>query len=138
MKTIIFASIAFAVLFLSACNEPAQKCDGHLPSSSDDSCANPMCRVSDPGFPTFDKTCTVAGDCVFGVHQTDCCGSTKAIGMNKAELAQFTADEKVCTEQYAKCACPAYFTVSEDGQRAMAGQSMVVECQLGQCMTTVK
>jgi hypothetical protein len=58
--------------------------------------------------------------------------------MNKAELAQFTADEKVCTEQYAKCACPAYFTISEDGQRAMVGQSMVVECQSGQCMTTVK
>jgi hypothetical protein len=136
MKTIVSTLLVLGAVLQPACNADPPRCN--LPSSSGDGCTNAMCRVTDDGFPMFDKTCTAATDCVFGVHQTDCCGSTRAIGMNKAEQARFDADEKVCTDQYAQCACPAFFTISEDGQRAMDGKMIVVECQSSQCMTTVK
>src|SRR5689334_24890492 len=57
-------------------------------------------------FPTFDKTCSIADDCAIGIHQTNCCGDTVAIGLAKPELTRFTADERICVEQYPACACP--------------------------------
>jgi hypothetical protein len=139
MKTIVSLSLVLAALVLPACNSmtDAQMCNGHLPSPSGE-CTNPMCSVTDSGFPMFDKTCTTVADCVFGVHQSDCCGSTLALGMNRAEQARFDTTEKACDAQYAKCACPAFFTKSEDGQQAMDGKVIVVECQSSRCMTTVK
>ena len=138
MKTLASALLVLAALVLPACNSMTDsQCNGHLPSPSGE-CTNAMCRVTDDGFPMFDKTCRIAADCVFGVHQTDCCGSTQAIGMNKAEQTRFEATEKACTDQYASCACPAFFTKSEDGQQATDGKMIVVECQSSLCMTTVR
>jgi hypothetical protein len=109
--------------------------DGTAPG---DAVAGVMCTGTSGVFPTFDKTCTIAEDCVIGIHQTNCCGATIAIGLTKAEQPRFAAAEAQCVAQYPPCACPTTPTVAEDGRNPIAGQSIVVECQSRKCMTTVK
>lgn len=97
-----------------------------------------MCVGATPSFPSFDKTCTGVADCFIGIHQTNCCGATKSIGINQAEKAPFTSDEKTCEGQYPGCDCAATPTVAEDGQFASATTMIVVECQASKCVTLVK
>ena len=97
-----------------------------------------MCTGATPTFPSFDKTCAGATDCTIGLHQINCCGSMKAIGINQAEKTRFDADEKLCESQYPGCGCAAAPTVAEDGHSEDAGKTIVVECQVGKCMTLVK
>jgi hypothetical protein len=142
MRMLVAAVFTLCAVLQPACSaDRAAECSSAGGSSStsngSDGCDVVMCKVTST-FPMFDKTCTSASDCVIGVHQTDCCGSTQAIGMNEAEQARFTADETTCVAQYAMCGCPAYFTVAEDGQRATDGKTIVVECQSSQCMTAVR
>lgn len=111
---------------------------GEDAASSGDATAGVMCTGTTGVFPTFDKTCTTPDDCVIGVHQTNCCGATIAIGLAKPEQPRFAAAEAQCVAQYPPCGCPATPTVAEDGRNPIAGQSIVVECQSRQCMTTVK
>jgi hypothetical protein len=107
-------------------------------AASGDAAAGVMCTGTVGVFPTFDKTCTVVDDCAIGIHQTNCCGATTAMGLTKAEEARFAAAEKICVDQYPPCACPATPTVAEDGRNPIAGQSIVVECQSRKCMTAVQ
>lgn len=97
-----------------------------------------MCTGATPSFPTFSKTCTGAADCVIGIHQINCCGSKKALGISQAEQARFDADEKICEAQYPGCGCAAAPTVAEDGKTEDIGKMIVVECQANQCTTLVK
>jgi len=121
-------------------------CGSHVAGSSDAGDASDappsadgvMCTGTVGTFPTFDKTCAGVGDCAIGIHQTNCCGATMAIGIARGEQDRFTADEKVCVAQYPQCACPALPTVAEDGRNPIAGQDIVVECQSSKCMTTVR
>jgi hypothetical protein len=133
------ATRAFLVVALAlapGCHTDSATGNDAVPAA--DAIAGIMCTGPNGAFPTFDKTCTIADDCSIGVHQTNCCGATQAIGMTKAELTRFTADEKVCVDQYPPCACPATPTVAEDGRNPIAGQAIVVECQSARCMTAVK
>jgi hypothetical protein len=137
------AALATHSFLLAALGALALGCHTDSASASDaaravDGAGGVMCSGPSSVFPTFDKTCSIADDCAIGVHQTNCCGATQAIGMTKAELARFTADEKVCVDQYPPCACPATPTVAEDGHTPVAGQTIVVECQSRMCMTAVK
>lgn len=118
-----------------ACTERACLSDGGTRTDGGDLI---MCAGPTPSFPSFDKTCTGTADCVIGIHQTNCCGATKAIGINQAEKARFTTDEQICEGQYPPCACAATPTVAEDGQIASATTKIVVECQANKCMTLVK
>lgn len=104
------------------------------PSSSND--ASVSCGVRAYSFPSYDKTCMAATDCAIGVHQTDCCGSTVALGMTKGELTRFTADEQVCEAQFPRCACPET-AIAEDGQSTF-GKTVAVHCQAGLCMTAIE
>lgn len=129
-------------LFLGALAVLAPGCHSDRATAADaapggDAVGGIQCGGATGMFPTFDKTCAVADDCAIGVHQTNCCGATLAIGMAKAELTRFTADEKICVDQYPPCACPTTPTVAEDGHTPVAGQSIVVDCASRRCMTTV-
>jgi hypothetical protein len=91
-------------------------------------------------FPTFDKTCTSAADCVIGEHMISRCGSLQFIGMNAAEQARFVADEATCHHQYflqygPGGGCPPSATRAEDGQSSFDVSKIVVECQSNQCLT---
>jgi hypothetical protein len=107
-------------------------------AASGDAADGVMCTGTVGVFPSFDKTCMIADDCAIGVHQTNCCGATTAIGLTKAEQTRFAAAERICVDQYPPCACPATPTVAEDGRNPIAGQSIIVECQSRRCMTTVQ
>lgn len=137
MKIFLFHTSWLAVLAAlvhTACNSD------HRPAcaaSDGGDCDVVMCRAQNSTFPTFDKTCHTVDDCAFAVHQTNCCGSTLAIGFSKAEQSRFAADEKTCLDQYPLCACPQTPTMTEDGQFATSGKTIVVQCQSGMCMTTL-
>ena len=107
-------------------------------SPSGDAVEGVQCGGASGVFPTFDKACSVPDDCAIGIHQTNCCGATLAIGMAKGELTRFAADEKVCVDQYPPCACPATPTAAEDGHTPVGGQSIVVDCASSRCMTSVR
>ncbi|HSS00847.1 MAG TPA: hypothetical protein VLM79_27505 [Kofleriaceae bacterium] len=111
---------------------------GDAPPGGGDAVDGVQCGGASGVFPTFDKTCSIADDCAIGIHQTNCCGATVAIGLAKAELVRFDADEKVCVDQYPPCACPATPTAAEDGHTPVAGQSIIVDCVSRRCMTSVR
>lgn len=117
------------------CTERACAPDGGTATDAGDLV---MCTGATPSFPSFDKTCTLAADCFIGIHQINCCGSMKAIGMNKAEKTRFATDEKLCESQYPGCGCAATPTVAEDGMSESGTKVITVECQASKCMTLVK
>lgn len=88
-------------------------------------------------FPTFSKACGGDGECAIGVHQINCCGSQKAIGMNRGEVPRFEAAEKICRSQFPRCGCPTLPTVAEDDRSETQGV-IQVRCSAGACMTYVK
>lgn len=137
MTMLVRALVVLYGLASLGCNaDRAAACSaGGAPGSGDD-CDTIACGVAATQFPSFDKSCATPADCVIGVHQINCCGSTLAIGMNRAEQARFTADEQACASQYPHCAC-AQTATAEDGQSAL-GKDVVVLCRSGQCMTAVQ
>lgn len=88
--------------------------------------------------PSFSKGCSSAGDCVVVMHQTDCCGNSKAIGVNVGEKTRFEAEEKTCAATYPGCGCPAGPPATEDGSTAMFGEKIGVDCVSGRCITYVE
>jgi hypothetical protein len=98
-----------------------------------------MCTGATPiKFPTFDKSCRVAGDCFIALHQINCCGTLKALGYNKAEQARFDAAEKICRQQYPGCGCAAMPTTAEDGRTSMREGDIGVECAATGCRTFIR
>jgi hypothetical protein len=127
-----------AVALIAGCGaDPAAMCPA---GSVDGACDEISCQATAAAsrFPMFDKTCGTVADCAMGIHQFDCCGSTRAIGFRTSEQARFIADEPICSGQYPRCGCPAQATVAEDGRTAGAGASIAVRCQAGQCTTVVE
>ena len=96
-----------------------------------------QCYVTDIVFPSFDMTCEVDSDCVVGVHQVNCCGTRRALGLNGNELARFTEDEAICEGEYALCECPDLGIQADDGQRTYEAADIGVACSEGACTTFV-
>jgi hypothetical protein len=94
-----------------------------------------QCVGNTPMFPMFDKTCTVAADCVTALHMINCCGTLTAIGINVAEKPAFDAAESTCQMQYPGCGCAQFPTTTEDGKMSMDDNQIQVACSNGQCMT---
>lgn len=97
-----------------------------------------QCRQSPPVFPSFDKHCSVPGDCAIALHQYNCCGSKKAIGINAAERARFDRDEAACEAQYPGCGCDQQPTLAEDGNASMEPDDIAVDCRGNACTTFVR
>src|SRR5262245_61850282 len=114
----LMKSSLLGVLFLSLWVMTQSGCGG----SGEDPvmCTGP----GTPVFPTFDKTCSIPGDCVIGLHRISCCGTLRAIGLTQAEKARFDADEKRCVAMDPGCPCPQGPTTAEDGQEAGNGKTI--------------
>lgn len=99
----------FAFVLLVACAlVAASGCgDAHPVGDADaggvDAGAAGSCAFVD----TVDRSCTTDADCVVRVHQTDCCGSTVAIGVSASAVASFDPAEAACMASYPGCGCPA-------------------------------
>lgn len=77
---------------------------------------------------SLSRECTADDDCIVVIHQTDCCGNTAAIGLNRAESAEFDADEPLCRATYPRCGCPARPTVTDSGETADDTSAIQVAC----------
>lgn len=106
------------------------KLDGAVPADM-----GLVCAFTDGGsFPSFDKGCADSMSCSIGFHQTDCCGTLRAVGFNHAGRAAFDADEKQWENTCPKCNCPAGSTLADDGKPGTM-QTITVSCDNGQCVT---
>jgi len=84
----------------------------------------------------WNNGCTADADCVTKLHQIDCCGTMKAIGLNKSESAAFDALEAQCAATSPACGCASQVTTAEDGHSLPGWSSdFPVACKAGQCMT---
>ena len=104
-------------------------------SSSSSGGTTVQCTGDTPMFPTFDKTCVMATDCVTAFHMVSCCGTRAAIGINAAEQAAFDEAEATCEMQYPGCGCAQGPTTTEDGKMSLDDTQIQVACTNGQCMT---
>ena len=72
--------------------------------------------------------CTGDENCVIGVHQTDCCGSSYAYGFNHSERDRFDTLEPPCRATYPGCGCPAGPTQTDSGETATDASTIQVAC----------
>jgi hypothetical protein len=86
-------------------------------------------------FPKFDRRCATDSDCVLVNHQSDCCGSTLAMAVNRDAVGAFNAAEATCERQYPGCACAPIGVFVEDGTRVYASEenTLVAACDNGSC-----
>ncbi len=86
--------------------------------------SSPACAFVD----TLDRLCSVDGDCAVGIHQTDCCGNTFAIGFNKTERTKFDSSEPTCDASYPGCGRPQGPTRTDSGETASETMTIHVGC----------
>jgi hypothetical protein len=77
---------------------------------------------------SLDASCTADSDCAFGIHQTDCCGSTIAVGFNHAERARFDAAEPTCVATLAPCGCDPGPTRTDSGEDVFDAAPILLAC----------
>lgn len=107
----------------------------------------PSCKgVECAGFPSsFVKGCGVDDNCVGEMHQVDCCGEMKVIGVNHSEAGKFCAAEigsstggPGCRASYTKPApCSSNVITAEDGATTTDPTKVAVRCDGGTCKTFV-
>ena len=76
----------------------------------------------------LERGCGADENCVVGVHQSDCCGNTVAIGMNHAERDRFDAAEAPCRASYPGCGCPSGPTTTDSGETTLDPSAIQVAC----------
>ncbi|MBK6533738.1 MAG: hypothetical protein IPF99_30375 [Deltaproteobacteria bacterium] len=96
-----------------------------------------VCGGSVGSFPTFDRSCNAASDCFVARHQTDCCGNSRAMGLNVSQRAAFEAAEAICAPMYPACGCPARPPVADDGNVGNFSTMIAVDCRAGLCTSYV-
>lgn len=107
--------------------------DGGSPSD-----AGISCGTSTSSFPTFDATCARDEDCVTAIHQTDCCGNQRGLGIASSQRAAFDAAEALCRPMYPACGCPSQGILCDDDRRTLDPSQVGVTCRTGRCMTFVR
>ena len=88
--------------------------------------------------PSFSKACVVNADCYLALHQIDCGGTLKAIGINKQQAALFTSEEQKCRGYYPSCKMMQGPTQTEDGSIEFVGATLAASCVTGACQSHVK
>ena len=89
-------------------------------------------------FPTFSSACGADGDCAVAVHQTDCCGNQRGLGIVASQRAAFEAAEAVCRPMYPRCGCPTRGILCDDERWAFTADAVGVACRAGRCTTFVR
>lgn len=88
-------------------------------------------------FPSFERGCARAEDCSVGVHQIDCCGTHRALGIAERARARFSELEVECRRSFPDCMCAAGPTLADDGSTA-ASDMPAVACLEGRCVTSFR
>jgi hypothetical protein len=81
-----------------------------------------------------DRSCRSTSDCQVASLLLDCCGSVRAMGLNKKarESAEAVAMQ---VHGRATCECLAQPTVLDSGESAANGEAIVVRCEAQRCVT---
>lgn len=77
---------------------------------------------------TLDRRCTIQTDCWLGIHQTDCCGNTSAIGINNADRGRFDMLEPRCRASYPACGCASGPTRTDSGETTANPTAVRLAC----------
>ena len=96
-----------------------------------------VCGGDSPQFPEFDRTCAQDGDCTVVFHQTDCCGTVVAWGLNADAGKPFSEAESECAMMYGICECAPMPTVTDDGKSTEDTTQVTVTCVESMCTSTV-
>jgi hypothetical protein len=134
------------VLIVGACSQAVSAIDAGGDSNTNDALATDsaldavvQCRASPSVFPTFDRSCATAMDCVIAAHQTDCCGTLRAMGIRASEQTAFQAAESACIAMYPACGCASNLITTDDGAMSRNGLSSIqVTCNGAMCTTSVR
>jgi len=116
---------------------PNEACVGSGPCG----CGPYVCPGDESSCEAFDqpnRSCQTADDCDVVVHQVNCCGTTRAMGINKAVAAYLGELEKLCRETYPACGCPTGPQEADDGTTANGANDANVTCAAGVCATSFK
>lgn len=97
-----------------------------------------VCGAVASSFPTFDDACGSDGDCAVAVHQTDCCGNQRGLGIAASQRAAFDAAEAICRPMYPRCGCPTQGILCDDDRRTFDPNGIGVACRAGRCTTFVR
>lgn len=76
----------------------------------------------------LDRSCIDDTDCAFGVHQSDCCGTSVVLGFAAGERSRFEALEPACVESHPLCGCAARPTTAESGETVTDVSAVQVAC----------
>lgn len=97
-----------------------------------------VCGSSVSSFPTFSDACGSDGECAVAVHQTDCCGNQRGLGITASQRAAFDAAEAVCRPMFPHCGCPTQGILCDDDRRTLDPAAIAVTCVAGRCRTSVR
>jgi hypothetical protein len=81
------------------------------------------------------RSCTIDTECVAVNHVTDCCGSSRVMGLRAAELDRFRGFESQCGASYPACRCAPRPTLTDDGSAIRTGTNVGIACLGGVCTT---
>lgn len=114
--------------------------DAGSDASSFEECFNDQGALSNYDLKICDPQ---ASECVFAVHQTDCCGNTTFVGLHQAQLAKFQACEAAWRATLPACGCPSGPPSVEQAGTVQDESQVQVECincttTTCVCMTTPK
>ncbi len=84
--------------------------------------------------PPIARGCGAAGDCIVVLHQIDCCGTFRAIGIAGSDRDRFDDEEALCEASYPRCRCAARPTEADDGSTGSAEPN--VDCRAGVCTSS--
>ncbi len=133
--------LALLCLFVCGCTTERRPADAAsadstvtVDSSSDS--ASDGGGIGCGAFESPNRSCEDISGCVVFLHQSDCCGSTRALGVSGAVVPELEAAESMCSETYPDCGCAVGPTVADDGTMSDAGSPASVSCESGVCTTT--
>ena len=84
------------------------------------------------------RVCATDADCVVRLHQDDCCGSFRYIGIAANQTAIFDPCEPSHRASVIDCQCATNPDRAEDGKVATSRDAVGVRCTARKCTTYVK
>jgi len=97
-----------------------------------------VCGAGGGSFPTFRQDCAQDSDCIVAVHQTDCCGNQRGLGLHRSQREAFDAAEAICRPMYPRCGCPTRGILCDDERWTFDPSSVGVACRSNRCTTFVR
>jgi hypothetical protein len=120
----------------SAADAPSDRPTGDAPVG--DGGVTMTCGSVTVPFPAYTGRCSGDADCALGLHQSNCCGDVRAIGIEATLRMAFEAAEALCRPGYPGCGCPTRGILADDDRWTLDPRNVGVACRAGRCTTFVR